>query len=119
MGMPYYEMPRHMRGSAPAKPDPYLWLWMAGTPAACLAVMALFFGLMSHLQHKRDAEETAEVASAPYHVGDIVRTRVANFRGVVTNVICYRGCQFQVRFTAASMQPQWMYPGEIELAGGK
>lgn len=110
-----YDMPRHMRGAQP-KSDPYLWLWVAGPIVGFLACAALFFGYMSHIQHKHDAAEVAAVANAPYHVGDIVRTRVANFRGVVTGVICYNGCQFEVRFTVASMQLQWMYPGEIELA---
>lgn len=56
---------------------------------------------------------TAEVAAA-FHSGEIVKTSIADFRGMIVRRTCQpNGCWYLVRFNVASMEPQWL--SEIEL----
>lgn len=63
----------------------------------------------------RDNRLTAQAESrAQFQVGDIVQSRIAKFRGIVVGRYCApNGCDYEVRFDGASMQPQEM--GEYEL----
>lgn len=49
-----------------------------------------------------------------FRPGEMVKTHIANFRGVITDRRCEAGsCDYAVRFPVNSMEPVWM--GETEL----
>lgn len=75
----------------------------------------LFWHQNSLITARQDASAREEEASK-YKRGEIVRSRVTRFRGVVRSVDCYQGCSYNVRFPQASMQAVWVKEYEIEAA---
>lgn len=78
-----------------------------------LAAFAGYSWYEAYQSSKRQEYLYSHVAFMP---GEIVRSRIANFRGVVTAVSCYESCEYRVRFPVNSMEPIWMQPGELEKA---
>jgi hypothetical protein len=98
------------------------WTWkaelklIASALLIVLAICAPLWWLLYRPEQAAEARHAAERAHAAFQPGDIVRSRVTNFRGMVTGVSCAVGCEFRVRFYAATMVPVWVEEYEIEPA---
>lgn len=86
---------------------------VAGIAIAACITGAVAFGVKSW-GDSLERERLALYASAPYSVGQIVRSKVGGFRGVVSAISCGNVCTYRVRFPVASMQEQWVSAYEIE-----
>lgn len=60
----------------------------------------------------------AATKAARFSVGQVVRSKIGRFRGVVTSMGCNYECHYAVRFPTASMQEQWVLESELEPERG-
>lgn len=121
MAMPFYEMPSHFRGRTPEEiiyDRRENWIIGLSTLGMVLTITACVAGPLFYWQHAESMATDKARANAAFQVGEIVKTRIANFRGMVTDVVCRsEGCNYVVRFNVASMEPQYL--GEYELQRAK
>ena len=92
------------------------WKWVLSFAAIMLCMVGGFaWFVISEHNELADKIDRAN-AGALFHPGDMVRSKVGGFRGIITDSGCYYACEYKVRFPVASMEPRWVSETEIELA---
>lgn len=117
MGMPEYQMPNYLGGTPTPPKHDYFMGGMIGFFVLMLVGFAVFIAKISWDQHEWSKQAAFQEQHARYHEGDIVRSKIGRFRGIVEDRFCRpSGCEYEVKFPTATMQPQWVEQYEIEPA---
>lgn len=100
------------------EPEPFDWWGPIIGIGITLAILGGPIWFVYDQTIKQRIAVEAATKAARFSVGQVVRSKIGRFRGVVTSVGCYGECHYSVRFPTASMQEQWVLESELEPERG-